>query len=210
MTGHNVTAEPYTPSARVAAAVIAISAIGALALQTTLNLDRDGSPLVAAGLLLRFFTIWSNLAAGIVMAVVALGKRVAPAILHALATALAIVGTVYWALLAGDHHPVGLDRVTNQFHHTLVPAATILWWFAFAPRPRAGWRALPAVMVAPVAYAVFALGYGAVSGFYAYFFLDAGTLGWGQLALNIVGLALFFLLVGALLMAIKRLVSARA
>ena len=200
----------YSKPARATGAIIAVAAFGALALQTSLNLDRDGSPLVAAGLLLRFFTIWSNLAAGIVMALVALDRKVAPAILHALATALAIVGVVYWALLAADHQPVGLDRVTNQFHHTLVPVATILWWFAFAPRPRAGWRALPAVMVAPVAYAVFALGYGAVSGFYAYFFLDADKLGWGQLALNIAGLALFFLLVGTLLMAIKQLVSARA
>lgn len=200
----------YSGTARIVAGVIALSALGALALQTTLNLDRDGTPLVAAGLLLRFFTIWSNLAAGIVLGLVALGRRVPPAILHALATALAIVGAVYWALLSGDHHPVGLDRVTNQFHHTLVPAATILWWFAWAAQPRAGWSALPAVMVAPVAYAVFALGYGAYSGFYAYFFLDASALGWGQLAVNIVGLALFFLLVGAILIAIKRRLSARA
>ncbi|MBX7501574.1 Pr6Pr family membrane protein [Qipengyuania sp. YG27] len=200
----------YSKPARAIAAIIAIAALGALALQTVLNLDRDGSPLVAAGLLMRFFTIWSNLAAGVVMMMVALERKVTPAILHALATALAIVAAVYWALLAVDHKPVGLDRVTNQFHHTLVPAATILWWFAFAPRPRAGWSALPSVMVAPVVYAMFALGYGAVSGFYAYFFLDADKLGWGQLALNIAGLALFFLLVGALLMAIKRVISARA
>ena len=199
----------YSKPARATGAIIAVAAFGALALQTSLNLDRDGSPLVAAGLLLRFFTIWSNLAAGIVMALVALDRKVAPAILHALATALAIVGVVYWALLAADHQPVGLDRVTNQFHHTLVPAATILWWFAFAPRPRAGWRALPAVMVAPVAYAVFALGYGAVSGFYAYFFLDAGQLGWAQLAINIGGLAMLFALVGALLLGVKRAINAR-
>ena len=202
--------QPSSPLARPAAAIIAIAALGALALQTTLNLDRDGSPLVAAGLLLRFFTIWGNLAAGLVMGWIALGRRAAPEVLHALASALAIVALVYWLLLAGEHHPVGLDRVTNQFHHTLVPLATILWWFIFASASTSFWRSVGTVMIAPVIYAIFALAYGAASGFYAYFFLDAATLGWGQIAANILGLAVLFALVGALLLAMKKAVTGRA
>ncbi|MBX7494963.1 Pr6Pr family membrane protein [Qipengyuania sp. 6B39] len=201
---------PSSPLARPVAAIIAVAALGALALQTALNLDRDGSPIVAAGLLLRFFTIWSNLAAGLIMGWIAIGRKVAAEILHALASALAIVALVYWLLLAGDHHPKGLDRVTNQFHHTLVPLATIAWWVAFAERSPAFMRSVGVVMIAPVAYAIFALAYGAASGFYAYFFLDAGTLGWGQIAVNIIGLAVLFALVGAVLLTVKRALNARA
>ena len=201
--------QPSSPFARPAAAIIAIAALGALALQTTLNLERDGSPLVSAGLLLRFFTIWGNLVAGLVMGWIALGRRVVPEIVHALATALAIIGLVYWLLLAGMHHPEGLDRMTNQFHHTLVPLATILWWLAFGQRSANTMRSIGVAMIAPVAYAVFALAYGAASGFYAYFFLDAGQLGWAQLAINIVGLAVLFALVGALLLGVKRVINAR-
>lgn len=201
--------QPSWPFARPAAAIIAIAALGALALQTTLNFERDGSPLVSAGLLLRFFTIWVNLAAGLIMGWIALGPRVAPEVLHALATALTIIGLVYWLLLAGMHHPEGLDRITNQFHHTLVPLATILWWLAFGRRSENARRSVGVVMIAPVAYAVFALAYGAASGFYAYFFLDAGQLGWVQLAINIVGLAVLFALVGALLLGVKRAINAR-
>ena len=201
--------QPSSPLARPAATIIAIAALGALALQTTLNLDRDGSPLVSAGLLLRFFTIWGNLAAGLVMGWIALGRRVAPEIVHALATALAIVGLVYWLLLAGMYHPEGLDRITNQFHHTLVPLVTILWGLAFGQRSANAMRSIGVVMIAPVAYAIFALAYGAASGFYAYFFLDAGQLGWAQLAINIVGLAVLFALVGALLLGVKRAINAR-
>ncbi|MDG5746661.1 Pr6Pr family membrane protein [Qipengyuania sp. XHP0207] len=198
-----------SPLARPAATIIAVAALGALALQTTLNLERDGSPVVSAGLLLRFFTIWGNLAAGLVMAWIALGRRVAPEIVHALATALAIVGLVYWLLLAGMHHPEGLDRITNQFHHTLVPLVTIVWWLAFGQRSAKAMHSVGVVMIAPVAYAVFALAYGAASGFYAYFFLDAGQLGWAQLAINIGGLAMLFALVGALLLGVKRAINAR-
>lgn len=133
----------------------------------------------------------------------------APEIVHALATALAIVGLVYWLLLAGMHYPEGLDRITNQFHRTLVPLATILWWLAFGQRSENAMRSIGEVMIAPVAYAVFALAYGAASGFYAYFFLDAGQLGWAQLAINIVGLAALFALVGALLLGAKRAINAR-
>ena len=201
--------QPSSPFARPAAAIIAIVALGALALQTALNLERDGSPLVSAGLLLRFFTIWGNLAAGLVMGWIALGRRMAPEIVHALATALAIVGLVYWLLLAGMHHPEGLDRITNQFHHTLVPLTTILWWLAFGQRSESVLRSVGVAMIAPVAYAVFALAYGAASGFYAYFFLDAGELGWAQLAINIFGLAVLFSLVGALLLGVKRAINAR-
>ncbi|MDP4576163.1 Pr6Pr family membrane protein [Qipengyuania sp. G39] len=201
--------QPSSPFARPAAAIIAIAALGALALQTTLNLERDGSPLVSAGLLLRLFTIWGNLAAGLVMGWIALGRRAAPEIVHALATAMAIVGLVYWLLLAGMHHPEGLDRITNQFHHTLVPLATILWWLAFGQHSANAMRSIGVVMIAPVAYAVFALAYGAASGFYAYFFLDAGQLGWAQLAINIVGLAVLFALVGVLLLGVKRAINAR-
>jgi hypothetical protein len=200
----------YSRPARLAAVVISVTALAMLALQTTLNLERDGSPFVAAGLLLRFFTIWGNLAAGLIMGWVALGRRIAAPVLHALASALTVVGLVYWTLLASEHHPEGMDRVTNQFHHTVVPLTTILWWLVFGRRPASVWRSLSVVMLGPVAYAVFAIAYGGVSGFYPYFFLDRSSLGWRQLAVNIAGLALFFAAMGGILLGLKRLVSPRA
>lgn len=201
---------PFFAISRLWAALIALTVIAALAVQTTLNLERDGSPLVAFGLLLRFFTIWSNLAAALVMGWLAMGRRVPQPVLFALATALAIVGLVYWLLLAADHHPVGLDRLTNQVFHTFSPIATIGWWLAFAPPHAISRRELPSVMIAPVLYTIFALANGAVTGFYPYFFLDRTKFAWSQLALNITGLALLFLAMGGLLLGFKRLVSARA
>jgi len=198
-----------TPS-RTCAAIIAALAFGALALQTTINIEQDGSPLVAFALLLRFFTIWSNLAAALVLTRIALGGRVPQPLLFALATALTIVGLVYWVLLAPDHHPVGLDKLTNQVFHTITPLATVLWWLGYAPHHPISRRTLPLVMIAPVLYTGFALVNGALTGFYPYFFLDRSKFGWGQLAFNITGLALFFLVMGAALLGVKRLVSARA
>lgn len=199
-----------TPLARSIAAIIGTTIIAALALQTTLNLERDGSPLVAFGLQLRYFTIWSNLAAALLLGWIASGRRVPQPVLFALATALTIVSLVYWTLLAAEHHPVGLDRLTNQLFHSFGPLATIGWWLAFSPPRAVTRRTLPVVMIAPLVYTGFALVNGALTGFYPYFFLDRERFGWGQLALNITGLALLFLATGALLLGFKRLISARA
>ena len=132
------------------------------------------------------------------------------AVPFALATAITIVAIVYHTLLAADHHPVGLDWYTNQMHHTIIPAATVGWWLAFTRPADNGWKDLPLVMIAPVTYTVYALVYGEMSGFYAYFFLDVPQYGYGRVFANIAGLALVFMLFGALLLALRRLVSARA
>lgn len=202
--------QPLSRPARLTAAATGMLALASLALQTTINLESDGSPLVSFALLLRFFTIWSNLAAGLILLWVAAGKTVSERVLFALATALSIVALVYHALLAMDHHPVGLDWWTNLAFHTVVPAATIGWWIAWSDRAQLTWRSLPLVTPAPVAYTIFALLYGAASGFYPYFFLDLPNLGWVQLLLNVAGLALFFVAMGAILLGLRRLLpSAR-
>lgn len=196
---------------RISAAIIGATALVALALQTTLNLEPDGSPLVSFALLLRYFTIWSNLAAGLILLWVALGRHAGERVLFALATALSVVALVYHALLAADHDPVGLDWWTNLAFHTLIPGGAIAWWIAWSDRAHLTWRSLPLVTPAPVAYTLFALANGAATGFYPYFFLDLPALGWGQLVFNITGLALFFVLMGALLLGLRRIMpSARA
>ncbi|MFN2098926.1 Pr6Pr family membrane protein [Altererythrobacter sp. MF3-039] len=197
--------KPLTQPARIAAATIAILAFGTIALQTTINQGGETGPFAALALLFRYFTIWSNFAAGAIMALVASGKRVTPWILFALATALTQIGVVYHGVLAADHHPVGLDWWTNLMFHTVIPLATVGWWLVNSRGDGMTWRSLPLVMIAPVIYTLFALIYGELTGFYAYFFLDLPTLGWSQLALNIMGLAAFFMLLGAALLGIRRL-----
>jgi len=198
---------PLTKLERIAAGLIAILAFGALALQTTINDDRDGSALVAFALLFRYFTIWSNFAAGIIMALVATGRRIPGWVLFALATALSQVGIVYHALLAADHHPVGADWWTNIAFHTLIPLAVVSWWFVYSRGDGVGWRSIPTTMIAPVIYTGFALIYGELSGFYPYFFLDLPQFGWVRIVLNIAGLSLFFMLIGSALLGVRALVK---
>ena len=197
---------PFSRPARMVAGMIAILAAATFALQVSIN---DGSPFTAFVMLFRFFTIWSNFAAGAIMAWVATGRGIDRRVLLALATALSVVALVYHALLAADHHPVGLDWWTNLSFHTLIPASVIGWWMAVTRKDGFQPQRVPFVMIAPVLYTVFALGYGELSGFYAYFFIDKSVLGWPQLVANIVGLAAFFMAMGVLLMGLRSLIWRR-
>lgn len=187
-------------TARLFAGVIFAVSATALAVQPMLG---DWSYLENLAGILRFFTIWSNIAACLAMGWIAFGGTVPRAWMAALATALTVVGVVYWALLSGDHHPVGLDRITNQSHHTFVPLATVLWWLLYTPPAAAIRPMIPIVMIPPLTYGAFAFVLGESTGFYAYFFLELPKLGWGMFLFNNVMLAVFFGAVGAGMVAAK-------
>ena len=182
------------------AGVIAAMACAALAVQPLLG---EGSYLENLGGMFRFFTIWGNAAGCVIMALVALGKPVSRAVMAALTTMLAIIALIYWGLLSGDHHPVGYDRITNQFHHTIVPISIIIWWLRYTPPSPAILPLIPTIMIPPLSYGAFALALGQTTGFYAYFFVDLPALGWGWFALNNFVLALFFAAFGAALAWVK-------
>ena len=186
--------------ARLWAGIIAVLAAGALLAQPLLG---EFSYAKNLALMLRWFTIWGNVAACAIMARIALGGQVPASIMAALATALTVIASVYWALLSGDHHPVGYDRITNQFHHTIVPLATIAWWWRYTPKAAAIRPLIPVIMAPPLTYGAFALVLGQLTGFYGYFFTDLPALGWPMFLVNNVVLAVFFALLGAGLVALK-------
>ena len=202
---------PYYPyPARILAGIISAIAILSLAAQSIGNIERDGSLVEGWSAMLRFFTIWGNLASAVAFAWIAWRGRIEPRIPFALAAALVIIAAVYHLLLASMHHPEGLDWWTNIAHHTLVPAGGILWWLLFSKDQLAGWRSLPIVMLVPLIYGAFALINGAVTGFYPYFFLDRSTLGLSAVLVNMAGLAIPFMAVAAALLALRKIIRARA
>ncbi|MEO9462170.1 MAG: Pr6Pr family membrane protein [Marinomonas sp.] len=197
---HDDAPQPANPRARLFAGIIAVIAFAALAVQPLLG---DGSYLENLGGMLRYFTIWGNVAACLIMAAIALGRDVSRPVMAALATALTIIAVVYWALLSGIHHPEGFDRITNQFHHTIVPALTIGWWLRFTPAAPLAKAMIAVIMVPPLTYGAFALVLGQATGFYPYFFSDLPALGWPKFLLSNAAFALLFAIVGAGLVMLK-------
>ncbi len=196
----------YSAKPRLWAGAIALIAFAALGVQPMLG---EGSYLENLAGMLRFFTIWGNVGAAVIMAMIALGKTPSHAVMAALATALAIIGGIYWALLSGIHHPQGFDRITNQFHHTIVPLAAIAWWLVFTPKAPSTKALIPMVMVPPLTYGAFALVLGQMTGFYPYFFTDLPELGWPMFLLSNVLLAVFFAATGAGMVTVKNALQRR-
>lgn len=197
----------HTTTARAIAGVISLLVVAAYALESTLG---EGTVLEHAAGLLRFFTIWGNIAAAAVMGSIALSKGASRGIMAALVTALTVIGLVYWTLLASDHDPEGMGRLTNHIFHTVTPLATGAWWLRFAPRATSIPKLLPEIMVPPLSYGAFAFVLGEWTGFYAYFFLDLPQLGWMQFLINNAGLAAFFAALGAALLWVKNAVGPSA
>ena len=200
----------FSRSARNAAAGLSLLAFGSLALQIYGNMQRGEALAPVVGWMFQFFTIWGNFATGAVFAWIAWRGQIEPRVPFSLAAALVIIAVVYHVLLAADHRPEGLDWWTNIAHHTLVPLGGVLWWLAFSREQMVSWRSLPVVVLVPLVYGGFALLNGAVTGFYPYFFLDLPSLGWPMLLANMVGLAILFMAVAALLLGIRSFVTARA
>ncbi|MBX7542098.1 Pr6Pr family membrane protein [Qipengyuania sphaerica] len=196
--------------ARTFALFLSLLAIGSLIAQVGANMA-DGEEFSSTlGWMFQFFTIWGNFAAGVIFAWIAWRGTIEPRVPFALSAALVIIAVVYHVLLADAHHPEGVDWWTNIAHHTLVPLGGVLWWLAHSREQLVSWKSLPVVVLVPLAYGAFALANGAVTGFYPYFFLDLPSLGWPMLLVNMVGLALLFMAVAAVLLAIRSFVTARA
>lgn len=191
---------------RIAALGIAAAALGAIALQFHLNGAKPGLEPPGARLwdLLRYFTILTNGLVGVVLLRVATGAAPGAAVQGTAALNIAMVGAVYQLLLRPDVPPEGLAWWADISFHAAVPVAMPLWWLIWGARP-ARLSGVLAWLVWPVGYCVYALVRGLAESRYPYFFLDLGTYGVAQVALNIAGLSAGFALAGLALLALARL-----
>ena len=203
---------------RQAAAVIAVVAWTAIVVQLGLNFAGAGAkgvPLWRVPIdLYGYFTIWSNTLVALVTTRFARGGGEGNVLGHPVTMAativyIIVVGVIYNTLLVQYNPQTGLRLLIDTTFHTLIPIAYPLWWLAFVPRGRLGWRAVGPTVVFPVVYGVFALVKGSITGKYAYFFIDVGKYGLGQVLLNILALGLLYAVLMAIVIALDRWVHRR-
>jgi len=190
---------------RFLAAAAALVAVAAVTVQVRLAADAPGRPPDTSALwwLAGYFTILTNCGVAALMGATALGLRLSARLQGALLLSILMVGLVYHALLARLWAPQGLAWWTDQALHSVTPLLTLLWWLGYGDR-RVSAGDLPAWLIWPAAYAIYALIRGALTGFWPYPFLDADLLRWPQLVLNIAGMVLAFTALGLALIALAR------
>jgi hypothetical protein len=191
--------------------VTAVVAVAALALQTVLVVTGDSvlaetevPPLLTRlGRLVSYFTIQSNLLVAVTAVQLARdplrdGRWWRP-VRAAAIVGIAVTGLVHFVLLRPLLDLDGASWVADKMLHMVVPLLAVIGWIVAGPRPRAPWRDAVTALVWPVAWLVWTLAVGAVTGWYPYPFLDVGAKGAGSVAVTCVGVTALFLALAAVL-----------
>jgi hypothetical protein len=160
---------------------------------------------------LSFFTVLTNVLVVLAMTAphlapgTALGRFFArPAVATGVAAAIAIVGVIYVTLLRRVWDPQGAQLVADIVLHYVMPVMFVGYWWFGVDKHTLGWRDVSWYLVYPLAYLGVALLRGAVTGRYPYYFIDARELGYGQTAVNALGISLAFVAVSSLFTVVGR------
>lgn len=194
---------------RLYAGLIALSALGALTLQTYIDVTGLKDTLISAiWSQSRYFTNLMVFAVGAFFAIIFVRNSGRFAGWHAALTVwIVIVGVVYHVLLANTHYPEGGDVVVNLFQHTIVPILVVGFWLTFAPKSGLNFK-LPLIwLICPLGYVSFALSRGLADGKFPYFFLNPDKIGWAGVGLYIVGLGAAFYVLGAAIVFLGKLLN---
>jgi hypothetical protein len=176
-------------------------------------LVRAGGGTFAAGLVsfLSYFTIQTNLLVAVWWTVAVLpGSSMIkewaarPVIRGALTVYISITFIAYAVLLANTWDPQGWAWVRSIITHYLVPLAFVLDWLLFGPHGRSQWRFVLHWLTYPLAYFIFAMLNGTLTGNFLYPFFDVAALGIGQVAVQTLMLLILFMLLASLLIGLDR------
>ncbi len=202
-----------SPAARMAAGLIAALGWFALGLQLVLIIGTTtAAGGTAAGALLNFFsffTILMNTLVAAVLTAVALGRAPSASMLGAASLYIAVVGITYSIALRHIWNPQGWQLVADRMLHDLIPLSAVLFWLIAVPKGHLSVRNILAWLVFPLAYLGWSLARGALDGWYPYYFLDAGKLGYAAMARNALVVTALFGLVALVVVGLDRLLGQR-
>ncbi|RJG51770.1 hypothetical protein D0Z70_22630 [Sphingobium terrigena] len=191
-------------TARMAAAIVALVALAGLVVQFAATLDQTGSVAGTLWVLLRYFTVLTNLFVALAFGWVAIGGRPHPRRLAGVMLAILLVGIIYGLLLRGLLTLSGGALLADTLLHKVTPVLVPLWWIAFAVRGQLRWRDAWGWTLFPALYLPYALLRGMAEGRYAYPFIDVAKIGIGPVLVNAVLIAIGFVAAGHALVWIDR------
>ncbi len=194
-------------SARIAAGLVSLAALTSIGIELMMKAQESG---VAAALwsMARYFTFLTNAAVAAVFGAAALRGSWSGATLPAALTVwICVTGLVYHVLLAPTNDPQGIRLLSDFGLHTAVPIGSLAIWVAYCPKDGLNHLGPPVWTLLPLVYATYALLRGLVDGEFPYFFLDPANSGMTVVIGYIIGLGLFFILAGSLLVMLARLLG---
>jgi hypothetical protein len=171
----------------------------------------DGD-LIAGGIrFFSYFTLLSNILVALAMTLpwlapdTKLGRFfLDPAVRTAILAYIIIVAAIYHVVLRKLWNPQGWEYVADTIEHVVAPTLYAIDWLLFVPKGTLKFRSAFVWLLFPLAYAVFSLIHGALTGFYPYPFIDETKLGYDKVLTNMGGLVGAFAGLGMLLIGVDR------
>ena len=153
-----------------------------------------------------FFTILSNTGIAIIATAIALGREgrlTGPRARLMGITAIVTVGFVYSLLLRSLWNPQGLQKLVDAILHDGTPILFAILW-AMMPHGELRWRDMKWALAPPALYLAYAMGRGAIDGWFPYYFLNPTIQTPSAFATGVVGTLAMFSLIAASAIAMDR------
>lgn len=177
------------------------------------TLDTVG-PAFATLRFFSYFTILSNILVAFATGSALFGPDVPmarffrrPAVKGGIALYIGVTGTIYFLILRHLWQPQGAQWWADTGLHYATPVLYLAWWSFGARHGGLRWSVLPAWLAFPLGYLLWTFLRGAWVHEYPYPFIDVGQLGWAMVFRNAAGVLAAFVGLGAVLVAIDRLVG---
>ncbi len=193
---------------------ILFAAVGGATLITRYGLmleDGTRSVLGSTVVFFSFFTVLTNVLVALAFTAPALwpdsrlGRwSASEGVRAAIAMYITVVAVIYHLFLAATWDPQGLIKVVDIGLHTVMPVAFLLDWLLFVPKGRLRWIDPVKWLAYPLLYGALTVLHGLVVGWYPYWFIDIGRLGWGPALTNFAALLGVFLILGLIVTARDR------
>lgn len=167
---------------------------------------------------LNYYTLMSNILCAAYFLSAALftlkneKKTMLPQVKGALVMCITVTGMVYHFMLAGKFEMQGTLLMSNILLHYVVPLMTVLDWILFDCKGNYTRYSPFLWLIAPLAYFLYVIirvAGGALLGPYGakypYYFMDIDTLGFGNVMLINLVMAIFFVILGYIIVWIDRM-----
>lgn len=201
---------------RVLSAIVGWSALALqLYLLIVINMEQGLPGIVGVMKFFDYFTILSNILVAIVFTTVVSQPYTNsffahPKVKTGVGVYIFITGIVYFLILRQTWNPTGLSLLADIVLHYIMPGLYLIEWLVFTPKGYLRWKDALRWLVFPLAFLAWALCWGAIFGFYPYPFINVAKLGYPRVLVNSVFVAIGFLVVGLLLVALDRVLSRNA
>ncbi|MEQ1770249.1 MAG: Pr6Pr family membrane protein [Devosia sp.] len=117
---------------------------------------------------------------------------------------IVLVMVFYHFILAATWNPQGWNLACDIALHYVTPIFYVLWWVVFMRHGKLKFGDIPAMLLPPTVYLVWAMARGAVIGEYPYPVLEANRIGYGAVAINVLAVLVGLLLLCAIVVAVDK------